>query len=233
MSKETAQRLQQTFADAGIAETLIGLAKEFGDGVAFSTSFGQEDQAISHIIFDGNLPVRVFTLDTGRLFQETYDVFDKTVLKYGNKIQVFFPDAAQVEKLLQTKGPNSFYTSVENRKECCNIRKIEPLKRALQGAKVWVTGLRSAQSNARGEVSLFEWDERFQIIKYNPLTRWSLQELNDFLETNQVPQNSLHKRGYVSIGCAPCTIPIEEGQDIRAGRWPWEQSHKECGLHAK
>jgi phosphoadenosine phosphosulfate reductase len=233
MSLEIAKELEAKYANASIEETLKGLANDFDGKVAFSTSFGQEDQAITHIILDGNLPVRVFTLDTGRLFQETYDVFDKTVKKYGNKIEVYFPEAAQVEKLLQEKGPNSFYNSVEDRKECCNIRKIEPLVKALKEEKVWITGLRSAQSEARSALPLFQWDERFQIIKFNPLTAWSLDELNEYLEKNSIPQNTLHKRGYISIGCAPCTVPIEPGQDLRAGRWPWDQSHKECGLHAK
>lgn len=232
MSKQIAQQLEEKYAEQGIAETLIGLAHEFENQVAFSTSFGQEDQALTHIIFDGKLPVRVFTLDTGRLFQETYHVFDKTVERYGNKILVYFPKADQVENLIQKKGPNSFFQSVENRKECCQIRKIEPLKRALQETQIWVTGLRAEQSEAREKLDLFQWDERFQIIKFNPLANWSFEQLQEFLESNKIPQNSLHKRGYWSIGCAPCTVAIAEGEDLRAGRWPWEQSHKECGLHA-
>lgn len=232
MSQVIAEQLEARYAGASIADTLKGLSEEFKGGVAFSTSFGQEDQAITHYILDQKLDVRVFTLDTGRLFQETYDVFAKTIEKYGDNIETYFPETATVENLLRTKGPNSFFSSVENRKECCNIRKIEPLTRALTGAKVWVTGLRASQSSARSSLSLFQWDERFQILKFNPLSNWSLEELNAFLKENEVPQNVLHNRGFISIGCAPCTIAVEGTDDIRAGRWYWETSHKECGLHA-
>ncbi len=219
--------------DSSIAETLSFLANEYKGNIVFSTSFGQEDQVISDVIFKNNLPISVFTLDTGRLFQETYDVFNSTLKKYKKPIDVFFPEAEKVENLLLEKGPNSFYDSVENRKECCFIRKVLPLQKALAGKKIWITGLRAEQSENRSDLNFFEYDAHFDIIKYNPLLKWTLQEVQDYLDKNNVPKNSLHKKGFVSIGCAPCTRAILPDEDIRAGRWWWESSHKECGLHQK
>ena len=216
-----------------IEETLSFIANEYKDKVVFSTSFGQEDQVITALIAKNDLPITIFTLDTGRLFQETYDVFHKTVKKYKVAIQTYFPEASQVENLLNTKGPNSFYESVENRKECCFIRKVVPLTKALKGNSVWITGLRAEQSENRNDLNLFEYDEKFEIIKFNPLLKWTLEEVQKYIDDNNVPQNALHKKGFVSIGCAPCTRAIAEGEDIRAGRWSWESSHKECGLHQK
>jgi len=224
--------LEQT-KDFSIEETLSFIANEYKDKVVFSTSFGQEDQVITALIAKNDLPITIFTLDTGRLFQETYDVFHKTVKKYKLAIQTYFPDASQVENLLNTKGPNSFYESVENRKECCFIRKVVPLTKALKGNSVWITGLRAEQSENRNDLNLFEYDEKFEIIKFNPLLKWTLEEVQKYIDDNNVPQNSLHRKGFVSIGCAPCTRAIAPGEDIRAGRWSWESSHKECGLHQK
>ncbi len=224
--------LEQT-KDFSIEETLSFIANEYKDKVVFSTSFGQEDQVITALIAKNDLPITIFTLDTGRLFQETYDVFHKTVKKYKVAIQTYFPEASQVENLLNTKGPNSFYESVENRKECCFIRKVVPLTKALKGNSVWITGLRAEQSENRNDLNLFEYDEKFEIIKFNPLLKWTLEEVQKYIDDNNVPQNALHKKGFVSIGCAPCTRAIAEGEDIRAGRWSWESSHKECGLHQK
>lgn len=219
--------------DFSLEETLSFLANEFKDKVVFSTSFGQEDQVITALIGQNDLPITIFTLDTGRLFQETYDVFHKTLKKYKKEIKVYFPEASEVENLLNQKGPNSFYESVENRKECCFIRKVAPLTKALNGNEIWITGLRAEQSENRNDLAAFEYDAHFNIIKFNPLLKWTLKEVEDYLEKNNVPQNALHKKGFVSIGCAPCTRAIAEGEDIRAGRWSWESSHKECGLHQK
>lgn len=199
--------------------------------IAFSTSLGQEDQVITHHIARHKLPIEIFTLDTGRLFQETYDVLDITQRKFKTPINVFAPNTNEVEALVEKKGPNSFYDSVENRKECCNIRKIEPLKRALAGKDVWITGLRHSQSQNRAALDFFSYDYTFNIIKFNPLLRWSLEDVTEYLEQYNVPENKLHAKGYVSIGCAPCTRAIEPDEDIRAGRWWWETSKKECGLH--
>jgi phosphoadenosine phosphosulfate reductase len=218
--------------DFSLEETLTFLANEYKDKVVFSTSFGQEDQVITDYIARNNIDITIFTLDTGRLFQETYDVFHRTLKKYKKQIEVYFPEATAVENLLKEKGPNSFYESVENRKECCFIRKVVPLRKALAGNAVWITGLRAEQSENRNDLQLFEYDANFEIIKFNPLLKWSLQEVEDYLQEHSVPQNALHKKGFVSIGCAPCTRAILPDEDIRAGRWWWESSHKECGLHS-
>ncbi|MEQ1587744.1 MAG: phosphoadenylyl-sulfate reductase [Cyclobacteriaceae bacterium] len=212
-------------------EGLRWISLQFPDTVRFSTSLGLEDQVITHMIGSEKLDIKIFTLDTGRLFQETYDVLDLTQKKYDVSIHAFFPQTSAVEKLITEKGPNSFYDSVENRKECCRIRKIEPLKRALQGATVWITGVRAEQSENRNAMKLVEWDEPHQVIKYNPLLNWTEKEVLAFIELNKVPVNTLHKKGYPSIGCAPCTRAIMPGEDLRAGRWWWESSSKECGLH--
>ena len=202
------------------------------DKVVFSSSFGQEDQVISHVIFTNDLPIEVFTLDTGRHFQETYEVMDKTRARYKKPVKTYFPDQGQIEKLLDEKGYNSFYNSVEDRKECCYLRKIVPLKRALKEANVWITGLRAEQSDNRHDMPIWEYDEGNQVYKFNPLIDWTFDEMVKFLDENKVPQNSLHKKGFVSIGCAPCTRAISADEHPRAGRWWWEESQKECGLHA-
>lgn len=233
MSTAIINTLLEKTANFSIEETLAFLAKEYKDKVVFSTSFGQEDQVITDLIAKNDLPITIFTLDTGRLFQETYDVFHKTLKKYKKEIKVYFPEAASVEKLTEAKGPNSFYDSVENRKECCFIRKVVPLTKALKGNAIWITGLRAEQSENRNNLAVFEYDDKFEIIKFNPLLKWTLKEVEAYLEKNNVPQNALHKQGFVSIGCAPCTRAIMPGEDIRAGRWWWESSHKECGLHQK
>ena len=233
MSTTIANTLSEKTKGFSIEESLAFLANEYKGKVVFSTSFGQEDQVIKALISTNELPITIFTLDTGRLFQETYDVFHKTLKKYKKEIKVYFPEATAVEKLLEAKGPNSFYDSVENRKECCFIRKVAPLTKALKGNAIWITGLRAEQSENRHNLDLFEYDAHFDIIKFNPLLKWTLKEVEDYLEKNNVPQNALHKQGFVSIGCAPCTRAIVEGEDIRAGRWWWESSHKECGLHQK
>jgi phosphoadenosine phosphosulfate reductase len=199
--------------------------------VAFSSSLGEEDQLLTHIIAGESLDVRVFTLDTGRLFPESYELLQLTRSKYKLNIETFFPNAASVEALVNAKGPMSFYNSVENRKECCRIRKVEPLKRALEGVQIWVTGLRAAQSESRSEIAAFEWDSGFNLIKFNPLRDWSLEEVKNTLDLWKVPRNSLHAKGFVSIGCAPCTRAILPGEEPRSGRWWWEESKKECGLH--
>ena len=233
MSSTIAQALIEKTKNFSIEETLAFLANEYQNKVVFSTSFGQEDQVITALIASKDLPITIFTLDTGRLFQETYDVFHKTIKKYKIEIKTHFPEAASVEDLLNKKGPNSFYESVENRKECCFIRKVAPLKKALNGNEIWITGLRAEQSENRNDLPFFEYDAHFNIIKFNPLLKWTLEEVQSYIEDNNVPQNALHKQGFVSIGCAPCTRAILPGEDIRAGRWWWESSHKECGLHQK
>ena len=209
---------------------LTWLTQHF-DNVVFSTSFGQEDQVITEVIGRNRLPIRVFTLDTGRLFYETYTLAEETRTRYLLAIETYFPAANDIEALVSKKGFFSFYDSVEERKECCRVRKIEPLKRALVGATVWVTGLRAEQSASRADVPLVAWDEQFQVLKVNPLIDWQYEQLTDYIRQNNIPENELHQRGFISIGCAPCTRAIQPGEDIRAGRWWWESSKKECGLH--
>jgi len=212
-------------------EGLRWVSAHYADKAAFSTALGLEDQVITHLIGNNKLDIRIFTLDTGRLFQETYDVLDLTQKKYNTPIHTYFPESSAVQNLVTAKGPNSFYDSVENRKECCHLRKVEPLKRALKDVQLWITGVRAEQSANRSTMKLVEWDEQHQLMKYNPLLNWTEQDVLTFVELNSVPVNSLHKKGYPSIGCAPCTRAILPGEDIRAGRWWWESSSKECGLH--
>lgn len=212
-------------------EGLTRISQEFSGSSKFSSALGMEDQIITHWIGKEKLPIQIFTLDTGRLFQETYDLLDLTMKKYNVSIQVLFPDHHQVEAMVLQKGINSFYDSVENRKECCHIRKVEPLSRALQNTKVWITGIRADQSVNRKKMEMVEWDEHYQMIKYNPLINWSLAEVERYIHANHIPINVLHKNGFASIGCAPCTRAILQGEDLRAGRWWWESSAKECGLH--
>ena len=174
MSSTIAQALIEKTKNFSIEETLVFLANEYQNKVVFSTSFGQEDQVITALIAKNDLPITIFTLDTGRLFQETYDVFHKTIKKYKIEIKAYFPEATAVEDLLIKKGPNSFYESVENRKECCFIRKVAPLTKALSGNEIWITGLRSEQSENRNDLAFFEYDAHFKIIKFNPLLKWTL-----------------------------------------------------------
>jgi phosphoadenosine phosphosulfate reductase len=215
-----------------IHEFIKLLTEQFPGQVTFSTSFSYEDQVIAHEILSNQLPVNVFTLDTGRLFAETYSVWSNTNEKYHANITAYYPDYRLLEEFVTDKGPNAFYESVENRKQCCFIRKVEPLKRALAGNAVWITGLRAEHSPDRKDLSVIEWDETNQIIKYNPILHWDTEQVKKYIDTNNVPYNPLHDRGFVSIGCAPCTRAIRPGEDFRAGRWWWEDAaKKECGLH--
>jgi phosphoadenosine phosphosulfate reductase len=213
-------------------ETLAHLADQFPGKIVFSTSFGWEDQIITHQIFVNKLPIKVFTLETGRLFPETYYVWNRTMEMYGEPIHAYYPQHELLEQMVNAKGPNSFYESVDNRKECCGIRKVEPLKRALAGNSCWVTGIRAEQSQNRQTMESFEWDAQNELIKFHPILNWTLDEVKEYIKKHNIPYNTLHDRGFPSIGCAPCTRAIQPGEDFRAGRWWWEdQSNKECGLH--
>ncbi len=224
---------EEKIKSGSLLENLALIAKTFGSKAAFSSSLSWEDQVITHHIFTLNLPIRVFTLDTGRLFPETYSVLNRTVEKYKKPIEVFFPDNAAIEKMVTEKGPLSFYASVENRKECCFNRKVEPLNRALKGVECWITGIRAEHSENRSEMRMLETDEARNLIKIHPLAHWSLAQVKAELFLHNIPYNSLHDKGFVSIGCQPCTRAIQPGDDFRAGRWWWEDtSKKECGLHA-
>ncbi|MFN5416083.1 MAG: phosphoadenylyl-sulfate reductase [Flavobacteriia bacterium] len=217
-----------------IEERLKLIVAKFPENAVFSTSLSWEDQIITHHIFSLNLPVKVFTLDTGRLFPETYSVLNRTLERYKKKIEVYFPNFEKVENLVTQKGPLSFYESLENRKECCFIRKVEPLNRALENASCWITGLRAEHSENRSELALTEKDESRNLTKIHPLADWTLEDVKNEIKKHNIPYNSLHDKGFVSIGCQPCTRAIQEGEDFRAGRWWWEDnSKKECGLHVK
>lgn len=228
-------KIQDIIASArglSIEQTLKFLSEKFPEKVVFSTSFSEEDQAITHMIFSNDLDIRVFTLDTGRFFEETYLTWDATRMKYNKPIVPYCPDNRLLEPMLKEFGPNCFYDSVKNRQMCCSIRKIEPLRRALAGNEVWVTGLRAEHSPNRQTMEEFEWDGINRIIKYNPLLHWTTDQVKEFVKKNFIPYNKLHDKGFVSIGCAPCTRAIKPGEDFRAGRWWWEDSSKkECGLH--
>ena len=226
------QNLLQGIKGLGIVESLKYISDLYPDKVVFSTSFGLEDQVISHIIFKNDLPVKVFTLETGRLFPETYYVWNRTLEMYGKQIYAYYPNTQALENMISSKGPSSFYESVENRKECCGIRKVEPLKRALAGNSVWITGIRADQSLNRVHMDNVEWDEGNQLLKFHPIFDWTLEQVKEYIRENNIPYNPLHDKGFPSIGCAPCTRAVREGEDFRAGRWWWEdQSKKECGLH--
>ncbi len=228
------QGLNNKFLDADPKEILEYFFKIYGSEIALSSSFGVEDQVLTHMLVSIDKNANIFTLDTGRLHPQTYSVMDATNLKYGIKVNVFFPNTKRVEGLYKAQGINGFYQSIENRKECCFIRKIEPLQRALSDVSVWITGLRASQSVTREELNVVEYDEVNKVIKVNPLLHWSESEVWNFIKKNKVPYNSLHDEGYPSIGCAPCTRAVEAGEDVRSGRWWWENpEHKECGLHLK
>jgi phosphoadenosine phosphosulfate reductase len=232
MLKESLYQIEQNTQGLTISETLSYLAKLYPGAVTFSSSFSFEDQVITNEILANKINVSIFTLDTGRLFAETYSVWSRTNELYDTKIKAYYPRHQELEEFVLANGPNAFYESVENRKSCCFIRKVEPLRRALAGNAIWVTGLRAEHSQNRMDMRLFEWDEGNGIIKYNPLLHWSTAEVRQYIDQYNVPYNSLHDKGFVSIGCAPCTRAIRPGEDFRAGRWWWEDSSKkECGLH--
>ena len=227
ISKEQIQQIEQSSLPGAIQL----IADLFPGKVVFSSSLGQEDQVITDAIGKHKIPVEIFTLDTGRLFYETYDLIERTNARYKMNMKIYFPDAEDVEAFVTAKGPNSFYESVDNRKACCYIRKVKPLNRALEGAAVWITGLRAEQSDSRKDMPMIEWDDQRQLYKFNPLINWSYDEMIAYINENNVPYNPLHDKGFISIGCAPCTRAVETGEDARAGRWWWEASQKECGLH--
>lgn len=226
------ENIKQLTAGLDPVAALAKLADYFPGEIAFSTSFGWEDQAITHMIFTNNLPIKVFTLETGRIFPETYYVWNRTMEIFGKPIYAYYPQHEPLERMLNEKGPNSFYESVENRKECCGIRKVEPLNRALAGKKCWITGIRAEQSVNRQDMHNVEWDGPHNLVKFHPIFEWTLDDVKAYIKQYNIPYNTLHDRGFPSIGCQPCTRAIREGEDFRAGRWWWEdQSKKECGLH--
>jgi len=215
------------------AEQIIRFSyREFGDKLVFASSLGEEDQVITDLISKISNDIEIFTLDTGRLFQETYELLSKTQKKYSMPFKVYYPDNEAVENMVRNYGINLFYESVANRKLCCGLRKVEPLKRALKNSDAWLSGLRSSQSITRSDLKVFQWDDINLKIKISPLADWSLDQVHEYIQKNNIDISPLHARGFISIGCASCTRAVNEGEDVRSGRWWWENpENKECGLH--
>ncbi len=234
LSEGQLNELNRQFAGASAQELLSHFLQAYKHRIAFASSMGAEDQVITHMMAGIDSSSRIFTLDTGRVFPETYEVIERNNARYGLNIEIFFPEREQVEEMVNQKGVNLFYESIENRKLCCHIRKIVPLRRVLQGMDAWISGLRRSQAVTRKNLQPVEWDSTFGLLKINPLIDWSEEQVWDFINQNNIPYNKLHDQGFRSIGCQPCTRAIAPGDDVRAGRWWWETpEQKECGLHIK
>jgi len=225
--------LNEKWAGLTAIEIVEKALELFGSKITFATSLGAEDQVITYMISKIDKSTNIITLDTGRVFPETYDLLHRTINRYGLAIKSYCPDTAEVEEMVNTKGINLFYESIENRKLCCHVRKIVPLRRSLTGMDAWITGLRREQSVTRTEMKIVEWDASNGLIKINPLLEWSEQQVWEFIKEKNIPYNKLHDQGFPSIGCQPCTRAIAKDEDLRAGRWWWEMpDSKECGLHS-
>lgn len=232
MNLEQIKNLNLELKNSTAVEIITYFLERYRGRIAFASSFGAEDQVILQMLSVIGKDIKVFTLDTGRLFPETYELIDKSRFRYKIPIDIYFPEAREVEAMVNHKGINLFYENIENRKLCCNIRKINPLKRALEGMDVWIAGLRKEQSPTRTELKIVEWDSLNGLIKINPLIDWTEDQIWAYIKENYIPYNSLHDQGFLSIGCQPCTRAIQKGEDSRAGRWWWENPDtKECGLH--
>lgn len=231
---EIVNRLNKIYKDSKPEDVLEFFLNEYNGKIALASSLSLEDQVLTDMLVKIDKSARIFTLDTGRLFPETYSLIDKTNIRYGIQLEVMFPDYQEVEKMVKAEGVNLFYAGIEQRKLCCKVRKLDPLKRAFEGLEVWICGLRREQSVTRQQVQLIEWDEANGLIKLNPLIDFTEQQVWEYIKANQVPYNKLHDKGFPSIGCQPCTRAVEPGEDIRAGRWWWENpEQKECGLHKR
>ena len=229
------QDYQEQLSGKGPLDTLRWSLNEFGVGkITLASSFSIEDQVLTHMIAGLESSARIFTLDTGRHFQETHNVMQSTIEKYGLHYEVYAPNADDIADLISVDGPNLFFNSIEARKRCCEIRKVRPLRKALSTVDAWICGLRRDQSVTREVLELIEWDSTFGIYKINPLYNWTEEMVWNYVHENDIPCNTLYYAGFRSIGCAPCTRPVKGSEDIRAGRWWWESpEHKECGLHRK
>lgn len=230
---EKLETYRQQIQGKNASQILQWALNEFGrDRIALATAFGLESQVITHHLVKIDPNARIFTIDTGRLFQETYDVMQQTMDKYNIKYEVYAPDPVDLNELMALGGPNQFYKDVQSRKRCCEIRKVRPLKKVLSTVDVWITGLRHGQSETRRNVEVIEWDMNHEIYKLNPLAHWREGQVWDYIKINNVPYNQLQDYGYRSIGCACCTRAIASNEHIRVGRWWWEsEGRKECGLH--
>lgn len=226
------EKLCEQFKDQTPEQLLRGFLDLYPNRIALASSLGAEDQVLTDMLVKLDPAARIFVLDTGRLPQETYATITASMERYGIRYEIYFPKTAEVEFLESHFGPDLFYQSIENRKRCCQIRKIEPLQRALKTLDVWITGLRREQAVTRTGIEVIEWDETNRLIKLNPLADWTTEQVWQYIRSNGVPYNRLHDQNYPSIGCAPCTRAVQPGEDLRAGRWWWETpEHKECGLH--
>jgi phosphoadenosine phosphosulfate reductase len=233
-NKEDIAALNDLLKGKSAQEIISFFVGKMNDKITFGTSLGAEDQVITHMLVESKMDFKIFTLDTARLFAESYELIDRTNKRYDIKIDVFFPDYNEVEEMVAEKGINLFFDSIDNRHLCCQIRKLNPLKRAVVGREAWFTGLRKSQSVTRVDMQIVEWDENSAMLKVNPLIDWSEDDVWNYIEEHSIPFNPLHKKGYPSIGCQPCTRAIMEGEDVRAGRWWWENPEsRECGLHQK
>lgn len=226
------EKWQKQLEGAPPEEILAWAVDTFGEDVTLASAMGPEAQVLTSLIAKEKLPITVFTLDTGRLFDETYALIAETEDKFDIRIKMFAPRHQEVEELVNREGINLFRQSLEHRKSCCGVRKVSPLRRALSGKKAWMTGLRREQATTRGNLQVVDWDEAHGLIKINPMIDWSENQVWRTIRENDIPYNSLVNRGFTSIGCAPCTRAVKPGEDIRAGRWWWETpEQKECGIH--
>lgn len=233
-TKEEIDNLNTKFADVSAQELLQSFMAQYGARLALSSSLSIEDQTLTDMMLRIDPQANIFTLDTGRLFPETYELIDRTNEHYKVKLKVYCPQTEALQQFVATEGINPFYESIEKRHACCEVRKLEPLRRAFRDLDVWVCGLRSAQSVTRSDMRLIEWDERHGLLKVNPLIHWTEEQVWDYIRENRVPYNRLHDKGFPSIGCEPCTRAVRRIDDVRAGRWWWESpDHRECGLHSR
>lgn len=232
MNEIIAQELADKFKGVEPQEVLRYFLTKYKGKIALSSSLSIEDQTLTDMICEIDKTTRIFTLDTGRLFPETYSLIERTNMTYGIKLSIYFPDYEQIEKMVAENGVNLFYESIEKRRMCCHLRKLEPLKRAFNGLDVWICGLRREQSVTRTGNRVVEWDEKNNMLKINPLIDWTESQTWEYIRAHGVPYNKLHDQGFPSIGCQPCTRAVKPGEDLRAGRWWWESpEHRECGLH--
>jgi phosphoadenosine phosphosulfate reductase len=232
--KKNLDYYNQEFKDKSATDLLSWSLNTFKEKITLASSLGLEDQVLTEISVRINPDIKIFFLDTGRIHQETYDLLEESIEMYNIKYNIYFPDTKAIEEFERENGPNPFFKSLELRKKCCQIRKIEPLNRALKNNEAWITGLRREQSVTRANINKIEWDEINNLIKINPLMDWTEGDVLNYILDNQIPYNKLFDQGYTSVGCAPCTRIIKLGQDKRAGRWWWESPEKrECGLHQK
>jgi len=226
------EELRSGFRNRSAKDILVETEKQFRNKSAFSTALNLEDQVITDLIVRNKLDIPIFTLDTGRLFDETYDLLSRTEEHYNIKIKVYFPEALDVEEYIEDHGINSFYNDIELRKKCCYLRKVKPLQKALNGKLCWICGLRKSQSVTRSNFDSIEYDEKFDVFKVSPLITWTKEQIDNYIVKYNVPVNKLNYEGYPSIGCSCCTRAISDNENIRAGRWWWESpEQKECGLH--